>query len=122
MHRPTVGILGITLLSCAAACRVLNLGDTIASPCWRVGLVLTMLWLALPELVRIRQKWLVWLLLAGLLLIAIKATRLLPLVAVFLVVYAIIRPRAPARSARFAASRENRRSPRPGPPDQRGRR
>lgn len=121
MHRPTVGILAITLLTCAAVCQVMNLGDTIASPCWRVGLVLMMLWLALPELVRIRQKWLVWLLLAGLLLIAIKATKLLPLVAVFLVVYAIIRPRSPQSGARSAASRENPPSPRRDPPG-RGRR
>lgn len=121
MHRPTVGILAITLLTCAALSHVMKLGDTFASPCWRVGLVLTMLWLALPELVRIRQKWLVWLLLAGLLLIAIKATKLLPLVAVFLVVYAIIRPRSPRSAARPRMSREKPLSPRPGPPGETGR-
>lgn len=108
MHRPTVGILALVLLTCAAACHVLKVSEAIASPCWRVGLVMTMLWLALPELVRIRQKWLVWLLLAGLLLIALRAIRLLPLVALFLVVYAIIRPRSPRGAGRPAVPRDKR--------------
>jgi hypothetical protein len=108
VHRPTVGILSIVLLSGAGACHLLKLGDAIAGPCWRVGLVLAMLWLALPELMRIRQKWLVWLLMAALLLIALRAIKLLPIVAVFLVVYAIIRPRPQGGAARPAMPRDKR--------------
>lgn len=93
MHRPTVALVTILLLTVAAAGYWFNFGGQgIASACWRVGMVTAMLWLALPELNRVRNKWLFGLLAVGLIVVAVRP-KLFPLVLVFAAIYAVLRPR-----------------------------
>lgn len=93
MHRPTVAVVAVVLLAGAAAGYFFDFGGQgIASACWRVGMVMAMFWLALPELNRVRNKWLFGLLAIGLLIAALRP-KLLPLVLVLTAVYAVLRPR-----------------------------
>lgn len=93
MHRPTVAIITVVLLAGAAASYFFDIGGQgIASACWRVGMVTAMFWLALPELNRVRNKWLFGLLAVGLLTAALRP-KLLPLVLVLTAIYAVLRPR-----------------------------
>lgn len=96
MHRPTVGLIAVALLIGAATCYLFGWGGAaLESAFWRVGLVMCLVWLALPDLLRVRSKfWLVLILAA--MLIAVLKPKLLPLVILFCVVYAVLRPR-PAR-------------------------
>lgn len=95
MHRPTVGVIAVVLLGTWAAIHGLGRasGDwhTLATACWRVGLVMAVLWLALPQTRRL-QPWLVGTLLAGAILVAIRP-KLIPLALVVLVLFAVLRPR-----------------------------
>lgn len=94
MHRPTVAIITVVLLAGAAAGYFFDFGGQgIASACWRVGMVTAMFWLALPELNRVRNKWLFGLLAVGLLTAALRP-KLLPLVLVLTAIFAVLRPRA----------------------------
>lgn len=97
MHRPTVGLIALALLAGAAACYLFGVGsEALESAFWRVGLVMALLWLALPDLLRVRHKtWLIAFLAA--MSVAVLRPRLLPLAILFCVVFALLRPRA-ARS------------------------
>ena len=93
MHRPTVGLIALVLLAGAVMCFFFKLGgDAIESAFWRVGLVMAVLWLALPDLARVRSKFALALLGGAILVIAFRP-KLTPLVLVFCVVYAVLRPR-----------------------------
>lgn len=98
MHRPTVAIITVVLLAGAAAGYFFDFGGQgIASACWRVGMVTAMFWLALPELNRVRNKWLFGLLAIGLLVAALfprRLPQLLPLMLVLVAIYTVLRPRA----------------------------
>ncbi len=99
MHRPTVGILALILLVVGAIALVFP-GDegsrqNVAAGCLRVGLILAVVWLALPELTRSTSRWF----LLGTIAVAIvlaRWPRLIVVVAVFLVAIAILRPRVKA--------------------------
>jgi hypothetical protein len=94
MHRPTVGLIAIVLLCGAAACYLFGVGGAaIESAFWRVGVIMGLLWLALPELVRVRGKF-VWGLLALAIGVVILQPKLAPVVLLFCVVYAVLRPRS----------------------------
>lgn len=91
MHRPTIAVVTIALLAGAAAGYFFDFGSYgIASACWRVGMVTAMLWLALPELNRLRNKWLFGLMALGLVVAAVRP-KLLPLLLVFTAIYAVLR-------------------------------
>ena len=100
MHRPSVGLIAVALLAGAAACYLFGVGsDALESAFWRVGIVMALLWLALPDLLRVRHKfW--WFAFVGALLVAVMKPRLLPLALVFCVVFAILRPRSAKSSNR----------------------
>jgi hypothetical protein len=71
LHRPTLGILAIVLLSLAAALAIFGPADgnyvQYTSACLRVGVVLAVLWLALPETRPLKNR----LLIAGIVLAAV---------------------------------------------------
>jgi hypothetical protein len=93
MHRPTVGLIALVLLTGAAACYLLGWGSTaIESAFWRVGLVMALIWLALPDLLGVRNKLLLGAFLAIVLVAAVKP-KFFPLALLFCVVYAVLRPR-----------------------------
>ncbi|HEV3343752.1 MAG TPA: hypothetical protein VG125_25490 [Pirellulales bacterium] len=93
MHRPTVGLIALVLLAGGASCYLLGWGSAaLESAFWRVGVVLALVWLALPELLRVRNKFLLAAFLAVVLVAALKP-RLLPFALLFCVLYAILRPR-----------------------------
>ena len=94
MHRPTVGLIALVLLTGAAGCYLFGWASgALESAFWRVGMVMAFLWLALPELLRVRSKMLFGIFLA-VLLVAVLSRRLLPLVVVFCAVYGVfLRPR-----------------------------
>ncbi|HVX13205.1 MAG TPA: hypothetical protein VHC22_18615 [Pirellulales bacterium] len=97
MHRPAVGLIALVLLAGAAACKLLDIGSSaMASAFWRVGVIMGLLWLALPELLRVRGKF-VWVLLAGAVGIIFLRPKLAPVVLVFCVIYAVIRSRSKAK-------------------------
>ncbi|MBX3412080.1 MAG: hypothetical protein KF708_05125 [Pirellulales bacterium] len=74
MHRPSVGILALVLLATGTSLWAFGENtDTTAAwvaACWRIGLALAALWLALPDMRRVP----VWLL-AGLLFVALVVAR-----------------------------------------------
>ncbi|MEX0713076.1 MAG: hypothetical protein WD278_12045, partial [Pirellulales bacterium] len=88
-------MIAIVLLATWAAIHGLGRasGDwhTLATACWRVGLVMAVLWLALPQTRRL-QPWLVGTLLAGAILVAIRP-KLIPLALGVLILFAVLRPR-----------------------------
>lgn len=97
MHRPTVGLIALALLAGAAACYSFGWGSMgLETAFWRVGLVLSVLWLALPDLGRVRNKFWLLVFLAAILVAALRP-RLVPLVIVFCVIYAVLRPRSGRR-------------------------
>jgi|SRR5215469_9606434 len=93
MHRPTVGLIALVLLAGAASCYLFGWGsEGLENAFWRVGVVMALVWLALPELLRVRNKFLLAAFL-GLILVTALRPKLLPLALLFCVVYAILRPR-----------------------------
>jgi hypothetical protein len=63
VHRPTVGVLAIMLLVAgivsALAAPHTAVYDQLTSACLRVGAVLAVVWLALPDLRQARNRWLI---------------------------------------------------------------
>jgi hypothetical protein len=95
MHRPTVGLIVLALLAGAGAWYSFGWGsEALANAFWRVGLVMALVWLALPDLLRVRSKFWLLLFLAAI-VTAVLRPKLLPLVLLFCVVYAVVRPRSP---------------------------
>lgn len=93
MQRPAVGLIALVLLLGAAACYLYGeAGSVFASAFWRVGVILALLWLALPDLLRVRGKF-VWILLAAAVVIVLLRPKLAPIVIVFCIVYAVLRSR-----------------------------
>jgi hypothetical protein len=93
MQRSAVGLIALGLLTAAAVCYAFNVGGTgVASSFFRVGVVLSLVWLALPELLRVRGKF-VWVLLVGAMGLLLLRPRLAPVIVVFCVIYAIVRSR-----------------------------
>ena len=93
MQRTAVGLIALVLLASAAACYLFGVeSPAYQSAFGRVGVILALLWLALPELVRVRGKF-VWGLLAVAVGVVILRPKLAPLVLLFCVVYAVLRPR-----------------------------
>lgn len=93
VQRSAVGLIALGLLIAAAVCFFFSLGGTgVASAFWRVGVVLSLVWLALPELARVRGKF-VWVLLAGALGLLLLRPKLAPVVLVFCLIYALLRSR-----------------------------
>ena len=91
MHRPTVGLIALALLAGAAACWFFGLGSmALVTAFWRVGLVLSVLWLALPDLVRVRSKFWLIVLLAAVIIAALRP-RFLPLAVLFCIAFAVLR-------------------------------
>ena len=57
MHRPTIGIIALALLAAAAASHVWGWGgEVLEGAALRVGLVMAMLWLALPQTRQLKSK------------------------------------------------------------------
>ncbi|HVU86944.1 MAG TPA: hypothetical protein VHD36_06465 [Pirellulales bacterium] len=103
MHRPTVGILALLLLAVGGVA-VLTPAGQLARPelgaaCLRIGLILGVLWLALPDIARPVNRWIALGVIAAVILIA-RQPKLAILAAVFLVAIAILRPRVKSYVAR----------------------
>lgn len=93
LQRSALGAIALALLLSAAACHWFGQGGTAAaSALGRAGAVLAMIWLALPELSRVRGK-LVWILLAGAFGLLLIRPKLAPFVLLFCAVYAVLRLR-----------------------------
>ncbi|HWB00030.1 MAG TPA: hypothetical protein VG713_16135 [Pirellulales bacterium] len=101
VHRPTVGILAVVLLAAGAAASLFApstvLYEQIASAGLRIGAVLGVIWLALPDLRLARNRWLLGTLLACciavFLLPRIPIVKLLPILGIAWLALSIIRPR-----------------------------
>lgn len=93
MHRPTVGLIALALLAGAAGCYWFGWGSLgLETAFWRVGVVMALLWLALPDLARVRSKFWIIVILAVILVAALRP-KLLPLAVLFCVAYAFLRLR-----------------------------
>lgn len=96
MHRPTVGIVAVVLLVAGAVGQFwapTGRGyEGLSAGCWRVGVVLLLVWLALPQLRKIKNKFLFGATLVSIMVVAVRP-RLLPFAAVALLILAILRPR-----------------------------
>ncbi|HEY4310455.1 MAG TPA: hypothetical protein VGN12_13465 [Pirellulales bacterium] len=103
MHRPTVGILALLLLI-VGGIALLVPGDegthqNVAASCLRIGMILAVLWLALPELARPMSRWMLVGVVATVIVLA-KYPRLIFFVGVFLGAIALLRPRLKAFNTR----------------------
>jgi peptidoglycan/LPS O-acetylase OafA/YrhL len=59
MHRPTIGIIALALLAVAAASHLWGYGgEALEGASLRIGLVMAMLWLALPQTRQLKSKFL----------------------------------------------------------------
>jgi hypothetical protein len=103
MHRPTVGILALVLLVAGGIFLVLSAEDdswqNAAAGCLRVGAILAVLWLALPEVTRPLGRWILVAVVVGIFLVA-KRPQLIVLALVFLAGVAILRPRLKSYAGR----------------------
>jgi hypothetical protein len=113
LHRPTLGILAIVLLSLAAGLAIFGPAEAryaqYTSACLRMGVVLAVLWLALPDTRPLKNR----LVLAGivvaavvfvvrprLLLVAVKNPVAVGIVGAALFLLSILRPRRSRTEAR----------------------
>jgi hypothetical protein len=99
MQRSAVGLIAVALLAGAAACYFIDVEPereagrlALLGALWRVGIVMALLWLALPELLRVRGKF-VWMLLAVAVGLLLLRPKMAPLVLLFCLIYAVVRPR-----------------------------
>ena len=110
MHRPTVGLIALALLAGAAACHFFGWGGAaLESAFWRVGLVMGLVWLALPDLLRVRGKFWLFAIVAAI-VFAVSGSKLLPLVVLFCIVYAVLRPRPMHRNKSSSSGPKRRRT------------
>ena len=95
MHRPTVGVLAIVLLLAGGVMYFAGYDEgnalLLQAACLRVGAVLATLWVAHPELSRMRP-WMVIVFVAALVGVVFVRRLLVPLLIVAVLV-AILRPR-----------------------------
>ena len=103
MHRPTVGILALLLLIAGGVLLVVPADKddwlNMAAGCLRVGSILAVLWLALPDVARPLSRWILVGVVVAVFLIA-KRPQLIVLALVFLAGIALLRPRLKAYAAR----------------------
>jgi hypothetical protein len=96
MHRPTVGILAVVLLVAGGIFLVLSAENdswqTSAAGCLRMGAILAVLWLALPEVTRPVSRWILVAILAGIFLLARRPQLIVPAL-VILAAVAMLWPR-----------------------------
>jgi hypothetical protein len=101
VHRPTVGILAIVLLLAGGVMYFAGYDEGNAlylqAACLRVGAVLATLWVAHPELSRMRP-WMVILFVAALIGIVFVRRLLVPVLILALLV-AVLRPRPPRQKS-----------------------
>jgi peptidoglycan/LPS O-acetylase OafA/YrhL len=115
LHRPTLGILALLLLSAAAALTLFGPRDAQYEPytsaCLRVGVVLAVLWLALPDTRPLKNRLLiagivlaavVFVVRPGLILLAIKHPVVAGAVGGTLFLLKFLRPRRSTTSKRSA--------------------
>jgi hypothetical protein len=97
MHRPTAGILAIVLLLAGGVMYFGGYDEGTAGQVQgaflRVGTVVATLWLAHPELSRMRP-WMAWAAVGGLIALVFFRRLLLP-VLIIAAILAVLRPRAP---------------------------
>lgn len=98
MQRKILGILSLVLLVGGGALMLLapesEYTQNLLAPCFRMGVVLGALWLALPDLQFARNR--LWLLaIGGTLLVIVRWPKLIPLALGALGLFAILRPRLP---------------------------
>ena len=91
MHRPTIGLIAVVLL--VAGLLIGGSGDqTLASACLRIGVLMSLLWLAHPQLERM-PRWMV--LVGGVgVFVVMRWPKLLVLALPVAVVLWLLRPRA----------------------------
>lgn len=101
MRRHLLGAIALTALLAGAALQFAGGGSTRlewASACLRVGAVLGAVWLALPQLRRPGNRWLVGAVLAAFIVLAVRP-RLFWFAALLAIVALVLRPRSPKPSA-----------------------
>jgi len=103
MHRPTVGILALILLAAGGLALVFpddeGTRQNLAAACLRVGLILGVLWLALPEMARPASRWVFFSLLITIIVVASRP-KLAIVAVVFLAGVLLLRPRLKALADR----------------------
>lgn len=103
MRRPLVGIIALLLLIAGGWLTFWPPEEgsyqQLASPLLRVGAILAVLWLALPEVQKPGNLWLTVTLIGSVLFIAWKP-KLAPLVLVVVAAIAILRPRKPKQPSK----------------------
>lgn len=117
MHRPTVGIIALVLIAIGGAGQLWPLSGGQSQPwtiaCLRVGMVMGVLWLALPQTRTLKNPiWLVTLFVAALvvalrpkLILVALQPKLILAALIALILIAILRPRRASKSATRAAKR-----------------
>lgn len=91
-----LGIIALVLVLAGGAAQLWHAQSEgyqqFASACWRVGVVLAVLWLALPQMRQVRNRFLLAGLIATILVVAKWPKLILPALAA-LILFAILRPR-----------------------------
>ncbi len=110
VHRPTVGVLAVVLLTIglvtAKFAPSTTLNDQLTSACLRIGAVMGVLWLALPDLRAARRAWIfLVVLVAGCVAIIVMPKRvpiakLLPLLGIAWFVLTLLRGRPGAKRSK----------------------
>ena len=112
MHRPTIGIIALALLAVATASHFWGLGgEVLEGASLRVGLVMALLWLALPQTRQLKSKFLLAALAALFAIISFRP-KMLPVLVKFVPLFA---------GALFVLSLFRRHDRRPRPPSGVGR-
>ncbi|MBI2825164.1 MAG: hypothetical protein HYX69_10800 [Planctomycetia bacterium] len=102
MQRTILGIVALALLAVGLAILVVpqEEGDArnAAAVCLRSGTILAALWLALPDVMTPRSRWVVLALIVAVFFLA-RSPKLIPLILAALVAFALLRPRIAALRA-----------------------
>lgn len=108
MQRYLVGITALVLLAAWIALELLEPDNPAYAPyisvCSKLGTVLAVVWLALPEALQFRNRLWIAMTLISVMVLAWKP-KLFPVVAVIFVAMAILRPRSRRPSNQSGASR-----------------
>ncbi len=103
MQRRIVGILALVLLAVGGLALASPADDgmrqNVAASCLRIGMVLGVLWLALPEFSRPASRWVFFALLVTIIVIASRP-KLAVAAAVFMVGVLLLRPRLKSLTGR----------------------